>query len=757
MISRDRLTLAAYLLLFGALAALFITKPAVDNDHHAAYQRNLETLDSQLAVLQREQRNVTLGITRHYDFLEAAMQSLEKGAGLVALAPAFVPNDYRDRVDGGMRAYRAKLADLRREVDTTKRVVGLLRNSRNAVERLIGSAAQSFAEQGKVPATLLDLERATARGTPATVDTAALAGWPQIAQLKMHVDVVQHLAPQLEQVSNRLQRLIGDANEPAALRDAYLDHYYAAMRATQRAMLASYGIAALLLLLSLLQVRQARQARSESDAARLEAEQARLDSDAARTEAEGLGREAERARTEAEALAARVAAQLDETHRAVAACNAVLHRVGDGEAGQRVTLTLDGDLGELCKGVNRAAECVEETLDEIERVMLAIRDGRLDVQVSASLRGRVGASVSAAMRFLDDTLNGIRSAIENLAQGQFSARVEVEARGDLARLKDGINASMAALAAAIASINAVVVAQSNGDLTQRVANDFPGDLAVLAGAVNRSADMLCEMMNAARAAAHAVHGAAGEVSHSAGSVTEAAQSQLSALASTRAGADAVAAGIVQSATALTAAGRLALEAKQRADEGEVVLDKAQHSMNSIIESSRKIENIVGLIESIAFQTNLLALNAAVEAARAQEHGRGFAVVAGEVRLLAQQSADASSSIKKLIQASVEEVERGARDVHATGEAFESISGVVEQVNALFADIRASSEAQEASVKRVNGHVQDLDHLSQHSLSLAENNLESAAALVDNAKRLQTMLARFSTEPAARGPALRRVG
>ncbi|MGE3775035.1 MAG: methyl-accepting chemotaxis protein [Gammaproteobacteria bacterium] len=168
---------------------------------------------------------------------------------------------------------------------------------------------------------------------------------------------------------------------------------------------------------------------------------------------------------------------------------------------------------------------------------------------------------------------------------------------------------------------------------------------------------------------------------SAGSVTDAAQSQLRALQSTREGANGVSDGIKHSTQSLVAAGQLAGEAKRRAGEGEIVLDKARQSMNSIIESSRKIENIVGLIESIAFQTNLLALNAEI-----------------------------------------------------------------------FEDMKSSSQAQKASMQRVDGHVRDLDRLSQHNLSLAESNNACAAELADNAERMQGVIARFSTgEPAVAAP------
>ena len=746
---KDKLTAAVYVVLIAALAAVLLLKPTVDNDFHAEYQRNLERLESEAGVLQREHRNVLLGITRHYDFLEAAMQELEKGSKLVALHPGFVDADYSALVEHEMASYRDRLAAMRVEVDATKRLTGLLRNSRNSIDLLIRRIASDFEAAGQVPVALFELQRASATAKlDAVPDLAWLDGSPHRAQLQLHLDVVRKLAPLNERATAELQKLIAEATEPGTIRNAYLDQYYAAVRSTQQSMLASYGVAGLLLVLSVLQVRQARRARRDSDRARFESEQSRADSELARADAEKQRREAELARSESESMAQRVAAQLDETRAAVAACNEVLQALAEGKTGQRVTREFDGDLGELCRGVNLAVGCVEETLGEIERVMHAIRDGRLDVQVDAALRGRVRDSVAEAMSFLDQTFNGIRQAIDNMAQGQFSARVDVVARGDLARLKDAINESMAALEGAIESINTVVVAQSNGDLSQRIAREFPGDLGVLARAVNRSAEMLSEMMNEARDVAIAVRSAAAQVNQSAGSVTEAAQSQLRALQSTREGTHAVSDGITHSSRSLVAAGELAGEAKQRAGEGEIVLDKARQSMNSIIESSRKIENIVGLIESIAFQTNLLALNAAVEAARAQEHGRGFAVVAGEVRVLAQQSAEASSSIKKLIQASVEEVQRGAQDVHATGEAFEAISTVVERVNAIFEEMKSSSQAQEASMQRVNGHVRDLDQLSQRNLSLAENNNESAAALADNAERMQAVIARFATEPAA---------
>jgi methyl-accepting chemotaxis protein len=168
-------------------------------------------------------------------------------------------------------------------------------------------------------------------------------------------------------------------------------------------------------------------------------------------------------------------------------------------------------------------------------------------------------------------------------------------------------------------------------------------------------------------------------------------------------------------------------------------------MDEINQSSRKIADIIGVIDGIAFQTNILALNAAVEAARAGEQGRGFAVVAGEVRSLAQRSANAAKEIKALIGASVDKVETGARLVKDAGASMSDIVTSVQQVNDIIGEITAATSEQSEGIGQINAAVTQLDQMTQQNAALVEQSAAAAESMRDQAQRLADKVAAFKLD------------
>ena len=191
--------------------------------------------------------------------------------------------------------------------------------------------------------------------------------------------------------------------------------------------------------------------------------------------------------------------------------------------------------------------------------------------------------------------------------------------------------------------------------------------------------------------------------------------------------------------------QLATSASTAATKGGEVVGQVVATMDDISESSRKISDIIGVIDGIAFQTNILALNAAVEAARAGEQGRGFAVVAGEVRTLAQRSAEAAKQIKDLIGASVDKVEAGARLVNEAGGAMDEIVNQVRRVSDLISEISASTLEQTAGIGMVSNAVAQLDSTTQQNAALVEESAAAAASLEQQAKRLSDVVRVFRLE------------
>jgi methyl-accepting chemotaxis protein len=198
------------------------------------------------------------------------------------------------------------------------------------------------------------------------------------------------------------------------------------------------------------------------------------------------------------------------------------------------------------------------------------------------------------------------------------------------------------------------------------------------------------------------------------------------------------------------ANQLAAAARQKAEKGGSVVGQAVAAMGGINAASRKIADIIGVIDEIAFQTNLLALNAAVEAARAGEQGRGFAVVATEVRNLAGRSATAAKEIKSLIQDSVAKVDDGSRLVNESGQTLEDIVGAVKKVTDIVAEIAAASREQAAGIEQVNRAVMQMDEATQQNASLVEEAAAASEAIVGQAQALSELIARFGVgeEPEA---------
>jgi methyl-accepting chemotaxis protein len=200
--------------------------------------------------------------------------------------------------------------------------------------------------------------------------------------------------------------------------------------------------------------------------------------------------------------------------------------------------------------------------------------------------------------------------------------------------------------------------------------------------------------------------------------------------------------IAQSADTARQANQLAVSAAEAAQRGGQVVEQVVRSMDSITQSSRKIADIIGVIDGIAFQTNILALNAAVEAARAGEQGRGFAVVAGEVRNLAQRSAEAAKEIKSLIGTSVGNVEQGATLVEQTGQAMQDIVASVRRVSDLIGEIAAASSEQRDGIQQVNQAVTQLDQMTQQNAALVEQSAAAAQSMRDQAQRLAEAVSTF---------------
>jgi aerotaxis receptor len=261
------------------------------------------------------------------------------------------------------------------------------------------------------------------------------------------------------------------------------------------------------------------------------------------------------------------------------------------------------------------------------------------------------------------------------------------------------------------------------------------EIGMILRAVNQAGLNLRSLVDDVSEQVGGVQTASSEIAQGSGDLSSRTEQAASSLQETAASMEQMNSSVKSNAETARQAAQLAGSASEAAASGGVVVGQVVGTMQDITAASKRIADIIGVIDGIAFQTNILALNAAVEAARAGEQGRGFAVVAGEVRSLAQRSAEAAKEIKALIGASVERVESGARQVDEAGRAMGEIVGQVKRVNDLIAEISSATLEQSGGIGQVNVAVSQLDQMTQQNAALVEQSAAAAESLKGQAVRL----------------------
>ena len=289
---------------------------------------------------------------------------------------------------------------------------------------------------------------------------------------------------------------------------------------------------------------------------------------------------------------------------------------------------------------------------------------------------------------------------------------------------------------------------AEGDLTGTIVATGRDEVARLSASLARMNDNLKRIVAGVRASTDAISTASGEIANGNADLSQRTEEQASSLEETASSMEEMASAVNQNANNAKQANELAVEASRVAAEGGRVVGEVVARMGSISDSSKKIADIIGVIDGIAFQTHILALNAAVEAARAGEQGRGFAVVASEVRTLAQRSAAAAKEIKQLISASSGEVADGTRLVGEAGRTIEQVVKSVERVTAIVADISAASAEQNGGIEQINSAIMQMDNVTQQNAALVEEAAAAAESMREQAQMLGDAVAVFKLPHAA---------
>ena len=300
----------------------------------------------------------------------------------------------------------------------------------------------------------------------------------------------------------------------------------------------------------------------------------------------------------------------------------------------------------------------------------------------------------------------------------------------------------------LVQVSEVAQKAAEGDLTHRATVSSKDELGQLGGAFNDMMQNLTKVVGEVRQGAEHVSTGSAEITQGNEDLSERTSQQASALEETSASMEEMTSTIKQNADNAKQANQLAVAAREVAEKGGSVTEKAVEAMSEINKSSKKIADIINVIDEIAFQTNLLALNAAVEAARAGEQGRGFAVVASEVRNLAGRSATAAKEIKTLINESVQKVSDGSDLVNQSGQTLDEIVNSVKRVTDIISEISAASQEQAAGIDQVNKAVIQMDQSTQQNAALVEETTSASQSMKQQAGDLLDQVAFFKTEESA---------
>ncbi|MDP3293850.1 MAG: methyl-accepting chemotaxis protein [Nevskia sp.] len=366
---------------------------------------------------------------------------------------------------------------------------------------------------------------------------------------------------------------------------------------------------------------------------------------------------------------------------------------------------------------------------------------------------RLGTVVEWKDRTLEVSVeNEIASIVGAAANGDFTQRIEMDGKdGFFKMLGDNLNQLLETSSLGLEDVVRVLSALAKGDLTETISNEYHGTFGQMKDDANATVAQLTEIITQIKVATDTINTAAKEIASGNSDLSSRTEQQAASLEETASSMEELTSTVKQNAENAKQANQLAVGASEVARKGGQVVSEVVTTMSAINESSKKIVDIISVIDGIAFQTNILALNAAVEAARAGEQGRGFAVVAAEVRSLAQRSAGAAKEIKTLIGDSVEKVGNGSKLVEQAGRTMEEIVTSVKRVTDIMAEISAASQEQSQGIEQVNQTVTQMDEVTQQNAALVEEASAAARSLEEQAGGLLQSVSQFKLEEVEAAP------
>ncbi len=413
----------------------------------------------------------------------------------------------------------------------------------------------------------------------------------------------------------------------------------------------------------------------------------------------------------------------------------------------RIPVTQNDEVGATAHAFNTLLEAQQTAIGQVNRVVQHLANGDLSQRIEGEMQGDLALMKSSINNSLDTvqrTMTGFNGLSQALLQGQFDHHIDFNnSRGEFRQSLEQASMALQSLHRMIGNVDDVMSSVAQGDLTQRVQIDATGDLMRLKRNINSSIESLAQALSAVHNSTRQVAAAANQTSTAIGQISDGAQNQTHAIGQ-------VALAIKHTAESVTDVSRNTAIASQKSRESMAIMqtgmDKMTHMVqvvNNISVHSDKINKITEVIEKIANKTNLLSLNAAIEAARAGEHGKGFSVVAEEVGKLAASSAESSQEIARLVQEAVAETSRAVQVVQEVSRDMSMIEQGSQETDQMLQRISSALEQQSAAVEEINSNLNSLDRIAISNASASEEITATVIELSKLADQTRQDLGRFS--------------
>ncbi|ESP92282.1 methyl-accepting chemotaxis protein [Pseudoalteromonas luteoviolacea] len=423
-----------------------------------------------------------------------------------------------------------------------------------------------------------------------------------------------------------------------------------------------------------------------------------------------------------------------------------MEAVSEGDFKHTISTPAHGQLGQLKSNINLSISGLDQAIGEISSVMMAISHGRFDRTINSPLKGQLSTlknDINNTVNNLDQVIEELVSVMAAMSEGDFSHKIESSLQGQLLCLKEDVNSSIDAVSDAIHAVTDSLSAIAKGNLNSHIQGNYQGVFATLQQDVNTTTQKLTHVIESIQSAASLVAHSTEEIAASNAEISRRTEEQAANLEE----ASASTGHMLEELTLVVQQSETAVEKSHNAEhiakEGGTLSQDTVRAIDEVNTASKDINEIVSVIDELAFQTNLLALNAAVEAARAGENGRGFAVVANEVRELAGRSAASAKQIKDIISNSNDKVQQGTTLANSSGEKLDHIVQAVADVNDNIVSINRSTITQKQAIEEVDVVVQRLTDLIQENSAITEETMSAAKRMATQAMEMKNLLNYFT--------------